>query len=267
MFHGRDHPPDRSLHTWSSRLLRRAERGSTHVQVNASLREEFAGWLAARSWEIALLQEAPPRWLERLARQADANGAGALTSRNLLPRLRGLLAELNPDLIASNEGGSNQLLVRAPALITQVKRLTLTERPERRRMLWARVDAPEGFSLAVANLHATADDPRAAEREVELAAECAVEWAGDLPLLLGGDLNLRARSEGPFFERLRERYGLGSPTSGDAIDHLLVRGLEVVEAPRALPPEEREVESPDGLKIRLSDHAPVVAALGMRYSS
>ncbi|HYP48667.1 MAG TPA: hypothetical protein VEQ61_08540, partial [Thermoleophilaceae bacterium] len=66
------------------------------------------------------------------------------------------------------------------------------------------------------------------------------------------------------FEVLRRDLGLGEPTAPDAIDHLLVRGLEVLEAPRRLAAEEREVAGPDGLSLRLSDHAPVIARFGMR---
>jgi endonuclease/exonuclease/phosphatase family metal-dependent hydrolase len=249
-------------------LLRITERGEQYAQVNRSLREEFATWLAGRDWELALLQEAPPRWRAELAPRSGASAALALTSRNSLAWLRGLLADLNPDLIASGEGGSNQLLARAPARITAVRRLTLTERPERRRLLWARVEAPGGVRLAVANVHATAGDPQAAARDVELAAERAVEWAGDDPLVFGGDLNLRKESEPEVFERLRECFALAAPTATRrALDHLLARGLEVVEPPEALAPEERELTLPDGLRLRLSDHAPVVASFGMRYST
>ncbi len=113
--------------------------------------------------------------------------------------------------------------------------------------------------MCVANLHASAGLPDAAAAELERAAERAVDWAAGDPLVLGGDLNLRpARSPAPFVA-VRERFGLGEPTSPSAIDHLLVRGLIVEERPRRLPAEEREVIEPDGLRIRLSDHAPVVA--------
>ena len=63
---------------------------------------------------------------------------------------------------------------------------------------------------------------------------------------------------------LRDRFGLAPPTSERAIDHLLARGLRLVEPPAALAPEARECERPDGLRIRLSDHAPVAASFGMR---
>jgi hypothetical protein len=58
---------------------------------------------------------------------------------------------------------------------------------------------------------------------------------------------------------LRERFELGDPTGPAAIDHLLARGLGVIEPPRQLAPAEREVADTDGRLIRLSDHAPVVA--------
>jgi endonuclease/exonuclease/phosphatase (EEP) superfamily protein YafD len=77
--------------------------------------------------------------------------------------------------------------------------------------------------------------------------------------VFGGDLNLRpGRNPGPFAE-LTERFGFSEPTAPDAIDHLLSRGLRVVEAPRRLPVEEREIVGREGAPIRLSDHAPVVA--------
>ena len=62
------------------------------------------------------------------------------------------------------------------------------------------------------------------------------------------------------FRELEERFGLGSPTPGAAIDHLLSAGLTSLETPHALPPQRRELPGPDGLRLRLSDHAPVVAA-------
>ena len=263
LFHGRDHPPDRSLLTLRSRLFRVTERNSTHAQVNACLLDEFAGWLARREWDIALLQEAPPPWLRPLATRARASGASALTSRNLGAFARSRLARLTPDLIASNEGGSNQLLVRAPARITEVRRLTLTLVPERRRLLWARLATPAG-PLAAANLHATAHVPAMAARDLRRAAEQSVEWAGGDPLLLGGDFNLRPHTHGGVFAELEERFGLAAPTGARVIDHILARGLDVEERPRQLPGPEREVAGPGGLRLRLSDHAPVVASFGMR---
>jgi endonuclease/exonuclease/phosphatase family metal-dependent hydrolase len=261
LYHGRDFPPDPDLLTWRSRLLRVTERGATHAQVNRPLLDEFARLMEVFEWDLALLQEAPPRWLRPLTRRLGASGALALTSRNLLPPVQRRIADWNPDLLASSDGGSNQLLVRGR--VGEVRRMTLARVPERRRMLWARVELPEG-RVCVANLHASAGLPLKAAAEVERAAERAIEWAEGDPLVFGGDLNLRPRGDPEPFVRLRERFDLRDPTNPEAIDHLLVRGLGVVERPRRLPGEAREVTEPDGLRLRLSDHAPVVAAFELR---
>jgi endonuclease/exonuclease/phosphatase family metal-dependent hydrolase len=259
LYHGRDFPPDEDLFTWPARLLRITKRNETHVQVNRVLLGEFAGWLADHEWDVALLQEAPPLWFRKLGRRTASSGVRVLTSRNVLPPLQRLLANVNPDLIASWEGGSNQLFVRNPGRVVEHRRLTLATRPERRRMLWARVDVPGEGPVCFANLHASAGRPEAATREVVRAAGIAVDWSGGDPLVFGGDLNLRPARDPAAFAALRERFGLGEPTGPQAIDHLLARALEVVERPRRLPPEERELPQPDGRRLRLSDHAPVVA--------
>jgi endonuclease/exonuclease/phosphatase family metal-dependent hydrolase len=258
LFHGRDFPPDPALLTWRSRLLRTTERNATHVQVNRDLLPEFAALLAAAEWDVALLQECPPRFAASLARSCGAEAHRVLTSRNSLGPLRALAARLNPDLIASGEGGSNLTLVRtggALAGIAARRGLAIHEgRPERRAMALTRTVS----GLCVANLHATNDRPELAAADVLGAAAAAVEWAGDAPLLFGGDLNLRPGESPRLFDELRERFGLAAPTAPDAIDHLLARGLEAVEPPKAWPPQRRELDR-DGLALRLSDHAPVEA--------
>jgi endonuclease/exonuclease/phosphatase family metal-dependent hydrolase len=264
LFHGRDSPPNRALFTNRSKFLRAAEHDATHVQVNRPLRAEFARVLDSVEWDLALLQEAPPRWRPGLASDLGAESAVTLTSRNWLPPLQRLLAELNPDLIGSWDGGSNQLLVRAPWRIEEVREHTLTRRPERRRMLWARVAGPEGALLAVGNLHGSVDTVPGKEEQVLGAAARAVEWAGDLPLIFGGDLNLRPSRQRWVFDDLERRFGLAPPTGLTAIDHLLARRLDIVEAPRAAPPEARELDAGDGRALRLSDHAYVTATLGMK---
>src|SRR5213076_443876 len=95
--------------------------------------------------------------------------------------------------------------------------------------------------LCVANLHATADDEARAARDVLLGAARATVWSGGAPLLFGGDLNLRPRSDPEVFELLEREYGLVGPTAPDKIDHLLSRGLAVRERPAQLPAAVREV--------------------------
>jgi endonuclease/exonuclease/phosphatase family metal-dependent hydrolase len=272
LFHGRDFPPDPALFTWRSRLLRIEERNQTHVQVNRELTAEFATVLAAAEWDVALLQECPPRFAAPLARACDAEAHRVPTSRNSLRPLRTVAARLNPDLIASGEGGSNLTLVRntfrcalsphngekahRKGVIVERRELAIhTGRPERRAMAFTRTAS----GLCVANLHATNDRPALAAADVLKAAQAATEWAGDLPLLFGGDLNLRPAGDPGVFEELEGRFGLTGNTGPQAIDHLLSRGLNVVAASAPWPPEGRELRA-KGRALRLSDHAPVQAS-------
>jgi endonuclease/exonuclease/phosphatase family metal-dependent hydrolase len=241
-------------------LLRRTEHGATHAQVNRSLRGEFLATLARWEWDMALLQEAPPRWLADLASATGATGELALTSRNSFGGLRGALAEWNPDLIASNEGGSNMVLVRPPARIVATERGVLARRPERRTMLLVRLVLPEERGLVVASLHLSVPATGQGEDEAVRAAELATAWADADPLVLGGDFNLRPAQHAAAFATLRGRFGLGPPTGRRAIDHLLGRGLETIRHPATLAASERDVPGPRGLAVRLSDHAPVLGA-------
>src|SRR5215216_6535461 len=188
LFHGRDFPPDPSLFTWRSWLLGIEERNATHVQVNRDLFSEFAGVLAEAEWDVALLQELPPRWAYRLADTCSADMQLTLTSRNWLRSIRRPIAQRLPDLMGAWEGGANAILARG-ALRSRLgsKDVILRGPPERRIVTFARLD----------------------------------------------------------------------PTTGPhAIDHLLARGLDIVEPPTAWPEEAREVPAGERA-IRLSDHAPV----------
>jgi endonuclease/exonuclease/phosphatase family metal-dependent hydrolase len=211
---------------------------------------DFVHVLRTIDWDVALLQEAPPRWREKLARELEAESAITLTSRNFGSPVRSWIAERWPNAIKSNEGGSNQLLVRTPWRIEQTRKLTIARVPERRRMVWVRLGGPR--PLAVANVHGSVDSVNDAASQIVHAAQQAVDWAGPLPLLFGGDLNLRPSRQPHVFDELAQRFGLAPPTGEHAIDHLLVRGLELLEAPRR------------GPELALSDHAYVTAAAGMR---
>jgi endonuclease/exonuclease/phosphatase family metal-dependent hydrolase len=286
LFHGRDFPPDPALFTRRSRLLRVEEHNQTHVQVNRELIDEFATLLARAEWDVALLQECPPRFAAPLAEACGAEAQPVLTSRNSFSALRTFIARRNPDLIASGEGGLNLTLVRnsfrcalstgredkahrSGGILERRELVIHSGRPERRAMGFTRVavgegeDNGNGAELCMANLHATNDRPELATVDVLEAAEAAVEWAAGSPLIFGGDLNLRPGKDSEAFEALRTRFGLTGTTHADAIDHLLVRKLEVVEPATAWPAERREV--PHGsLRLRLSDHAPIQARFAIR---
>jgi endonuclease/exonuclease/phosphatase (EEP) superfamily protein YafD len=126
-------------------------------------------------------------------------------------------------------------------------------------MQWLRLAHPNGTGICVANLHASAHRPERAAGEVERAARAALEWSGARPLLLGGDFNVRPAEQEWLFAKLAAE-GFSGPTGPRLIDHLLVRGGEPADAPRQLPAERREVRAGERARVRLSDHAVVVAA-------
>jgi endonuclease/exonuclease/phosphatase family metal-dependent hydrolase len=259
IFHGLDKPPDSRLLTWRSRLFRVTEIGATHVHVNRPLLSEFAALLDDHQWDIALLQEAPPRWLAALGRGTGARGAAsALTARNTGAPVRAWLANRNPDLMGPWEGGSNQLLVRAPWRIVETRRVTLTRRPERRRMLLARIRTADGRSVSVANMHLTAHNSAKSGREAVLAAEHAITWAGNDALVFGGDLNAPDT-----YAELIDRFEFAPRPEPQTIQYVFGRRLEVLEPPTELPPTERELPGPRGRRLRLSDHPMIVARFGL----
>jgi len=164
-------------------------------------------------------------------------------------------ARIRPHLTGSWEGGCNVILVRKGrpgASVAEHRRATLKLWPERRVLSMA----VTGSGFCLATLHASTG--ARAEADVLEAARLAAEWAGDAPLVLGGDFNLRPRSSDAF-DRLEQLYGLTGVTDPSAIDHVLGRGIDVLDPARAWPDVRRDVPDPGtGLKLRLSDHSPVV---------
>lgn len=260
VFHGRDFPPDPALRSWRSRLLRIPARNDTHVKMNADLSRHFHAVLASAEWDVALLQEFPPRWAPSMARRCDADGHLVLTSRNTFARLRHLATRLNPDLIGSNEGGSNFVLVR-PSLgvITERREVALCPgpTPERRVLSFSRTQS----GICIANTHLSTGPQRRerAENELRQAARLCHEWAGGSPLILGGDLNIRPQ-DSTVYNELRADFDLTGTTADDSLDHLLVSGLTTIDEPTRCPAVDREVKLGDGRRLRLSDHAPVKAS-------
>jgi endonuclease/exonuclease/phosphatase family metal-dependent hydrolase len=143
--------------------------------------EEFASALGGWEWDLALLQEVPPWWPAPLAARLDADQREVLTSRNALPGLRRALATRWPDLVKSNGGGANAILVRGERIVEHRAR-RLCRLPERRWMHAVRLRN----GLWVGNLH-TASDAAQGRR----AAATLLEWAAGAPAILGGDFNVR----------------------------------------------------------------------------
>src|SRR5690349_21446372 len=128
---------------------------------------EFCAALTRWEWDVALLQEVPPWWPPELAARVDADQRSVLTSRNGLLALRRAIAVRWPDLIKSNGGGCNAILVRGDAALEHRWR-RLCVWPERR---WVHaVRLPDG--VWAANLHAGGQ-----MRDALRAAESVVAWA------------------------------------------------------------------------------------------
>ncbi len=203
---------------------------------------EFAAALEKWAWDVALLQEVPPWWPERLRRTLRCEAHAVLTSRNALLPVRHSLAVRAPDLMRSGGGGANAILARSDRIVS-ARAATLCHWPERRRV--------HGVALAcgvwVSNLHASAGPSPAAQRDLREAVRASWGWADArrLPLILGGDLNLRASTDIEC-ERLRV-------VASSDVDHVLCSGsieayLETVARPE---------------RGRLSDHAPVAVTLAI----
>ena len=256
LFHGRDWPPEPPLQVRAHKgNFRRGPRlGKDYEQVNWNLFEEFAALISGVDWDVAMFQEFPPSWRNRLAGACGAEAHRALSGRNWLQPITSLIGRWRPDLLGAWEGGSNTTLVRPGAGgIAERRREVLTRRPELRVMALTRL----GSGIWVGNVHVSTSAP-SAERELLDAARRATALAGDAPVLLGGDFNVRPKAS-RVFAQLEDRFGLAPSTAPDRLSHLLVRGLEVIEHPAAWPPEARDVVDPKtGKRIRLSDHNPVI---------
>jgi endonuclease/exonuclease/phosphatase family metal-dependent hydrolase len=200
--------------------------------------DDFGDALAGWEWDVALLQEVPPWWPAPLAHALGAEQHTVLTSRNELLALRRAIAVRAPDLIKSNGGGSNAILARSDRII-DARALRVRRWPERR---WV-----HGVALAcgvwVGNLHLTAGDPQRAREDLDEALRATRGWARErrLPLVLGGDFNLRSLSP-PETEVVASRD----------VDHVLAGpGVRAARAPVQLE------------RGRLSDHVPLAVALAV----
>lgn len=196
--------------------------------------DRFADALATWDWDVALLQEVPPWWPARLAPTLGSQQRLVLTSRNAALPLRRAIATRWPDLIRSNGGGANAILVGGAHRITTHRTQRLCLFPERR---WLHAVALEP-GIWIGNLHLTVHDDGRARAEAALAGRTLRDWAAGAPALLGGDFNVRELALAGF-----ERLG------GHDVDHVYAsRG--------GTPADTRVLEH-----APLSDHAPVLVTV------
>ncbi|MFZ0977717.1 MAG: hypothetical protein WAN22_36205, partial [Solirubrobacteraceae bacterium] len=129
----------------------------------------------------------------------------------------------------SNGGGANAILVRGHTIAEhRVRRLCIW--PERR---WVHAVRLRDAGVWVANTHCGGP-----ARDAKIAAETSLRWAGDDPLVLGGDFNIRQLALDGFV-----------CAGGHGVDYVFVRGLSAASGAEVLD------------QGRLSDHAPVAVTL------
>jgi endonuclease/exonuclease/phosphatase family metal-dependent hydrolase len=210
--------------------------GRAVPEQRRELLPEFAAALAGWDWDVALLQEVPPWWPPALAAATGATWRSALTSRNLGLPVRRAVARRRPDLLKSNGGGANAILVRGA--ITAHHLRTLRRRPERRVVHAVRL----GDGTWVGNVHAQVRPHALTRADLALAGATLLAWAGPLgPAVLGGDLNVPDPAHG-----LPPELVVAPGPRG--VDHVAARGLAG---------SARKLERAGGL----SDHDPVLASL------
>ncbi len=209
--------------------------GRSLPNAGRDLLREFAAALEAWEWDVALLQEVPPWWPQALSERLGGRveHRRVLTSRNSLLPLRRVIAVRWPDLIKSNGGGANAILVRE-VRVSEHRTLRLCWWPERRQLQAVRL----ANGIWVGNLHATVGDDPAARRDAERARVAMVAWAHGAPFVLGGDFNVRGLA-------LAELVYAG----GHDVDLVYASGLEPVGEVVVLE------------RGPLSDHAPVAVTL------
>jgi endonuclease/exonuclease/phosphatase family metal-dependent hydrolase len=206
--------------------------------------DDFAAKLRAWEWDVALLQEVPPWWPAGFETALGVQARRVLTSRNAGLALRRAIAIRAPDLIKSNGGGANAILVRGPQRIVGHMTRRLCWYPERRWLHAVRVAGAAGVDCAwFGNLHLSVRNDAGARAEAAVAARTLLAWAGGEPCVLGGDFNVRGLDLDGFEQAARSD-----------VDYLFAAGLSAGGEGRALAAE----------RGSLSDHAPVVVAFEPR---
>jgi endonuclease/exonuclease/phosphatase family metal-dependent hydrolase len=231
--------------------------------------------------ELVLLQELPVAALRRLEVWTGYRAFGAVAARPRLPaELAYRLTERRPHLLRSAlEGQANAILVAPDLAARDHTELVLNPRRFRKReaarlalplaarVAWAwerrivhavRVSLAGPRTVLVANLHATSYRPNKhlADAELLRAATFAdgVAESGE-PIVLGGDFNVTVVSSPTLRQLATAEWGF--TPAGPGLDHVLVRGLEVVDPETPWPPERREHAG-----RLMSDHAPVDVRIG-----
>ena len=256
VFHGRSHPPGRTL--FLERMIR---------------------LVTADRPDVLCLQEVPPWALERLRDWSGMNVFGEVAARpsvGPLPSTAELgrrLTALDPARFRGAFAGQANAILVAPGLrVLDRDSIVLNVRRFRRaqarwvglplvdELYWAkerrvchavRLALPDGRAAVVTNFHATGSkDKRIPDAEVMRATTFADALAApDEVCVLAGDFNITAERSLTLAELTRPEWGFSRPAEG--INQVLVRGAEVGD-PERWPIARRRL---DGVVV--SDHSPL----------
>ncbi len=278
VFHGQDGA--RLGPTLGSIVRRRPLVSDTHVHLNRKWTDEMCAVIRAQEPTVVALQEVSPQAVGRIAEQTGMHAVRSVMRPVIGPlRVRGWLADRNPDLWRTHEGTSNVVLAHPdwtptetwtlrhnPPLFTIREghrlRLDCKERlhwmMEPRRLVGTRLRHTDGRTLSVISLHCHNSlvwDAIATE-VVRILPTIEDHLRPDEPALLAGDLN-SAGSHHPAIAAILAA-GFEEPTVDDLVlDHIFHRNLEVVSPPAALDPSVRQIRGAiDGVEraVLLSDH-------------
>ncbi len=237
--------------------------------------EEMVRRITAGSPDVVCLQEVPVWGLARLGEWSGLAVFGSVAMRALGGSLARRLTDLAPRRLRSAlTGQANAILFDRrlsplervtcelnPAWFrkTQAERLGLpapeTEEWGRNRRIAQVVRLrAANTTLVLVNAHLTSPaDSRAADAELGRVLSFAGTFARpDEPIVLCGDLNLRPKGS----LTLAGVGGAGYSPPAAGIDHVLVRGLDVVRGPETWPDTARSHHG-----RLLSDHRPLEAAI------
>ncbi len=253
------------VRTWNIAHGRDVPPGPRYGHARRKLLDEMVPLMIEGGPQVVMLQEVPV-WAGQFLREhtgmgvtlAHSYGAHVPFVHVPLPLAVGeWLGNALPDLVKTQFEGQAQALLYGPELILVSARRVPVNTPlhfrgEPRIAQLVRLrHRRSGAEFVVGNLHVDAHDP---DPQIEAASWALEQYARGAPMVLGGDLNVRAGSTA--LRRLRARGWLEKPVA-EGVDHLYVRGMTMEGAVKRWPPGRRDLAQAGGLPLRLSDHSPV----------
>jgi endonuclease/exonuclease/phosphatase family metal-dependent hydrolase len=267
-------------------LAKRPIDDGTFIHRNRKWVDEMADVIVAQTPTFVALQEVSPQAVDRLATRTGMHAVRALMRPLIGPtRLRGWLADRNPDLWRTHEGTCNVILAASDWTLTdrwtvrhnpplfafrhgRRLRIGLRERIhwilEPRRLVGARFTrASDGAAVTLVSLHCHNSlvwDVIGAEME-RVMPQITRRTPANEPLIVAGDFNA-AGAHHPALIAVTAA-GLEEATLDRLfIDHIFQRGLQVIAPPAPVPTAARTLSVGAGIERRsvlLSDHDLVEA--------